>query len=311
MVLKRRDFVIAGASISGAQEQKECEEKGIAITHRSHQDLLGVEADIICIGVNFGARGKWVIEALKLGKHVLSDKPFCTAQSELKEIKRQLHNSPELQLFAQLDLRQQGILRSVRSIVRAGDMGKVLSVNISANHPLCSETRPEWYWESKKHGGTINDIGSHCFDIIPWITGVPIKKITGAYTGTTITEGKHKKFPNIGQVQFALEDNSACMVDLSYTLPDAFGYSYKGYWKFLFWCEKGVLEFGLNSQLMKHIAGESDPIEIAFLPYEGTILDEFIRAINGNPASGDLTSEASIIAAEYCLIAQELADSHN
>ena len=33
-----------------------------------------------------------------------------------------------------------------------------------------------WYFEDDKHGGTINDIGIHGIDLIPYLTGLSFKR---------------------------------------------------------------------------------------------------------------------------------------
>ena len=46
-----------------------------------------VECDAVGVGDYFAKRGSIAIEALKRGKHVISDKPLCTSLDELAQIR--------------------------------------------------------------------------------------------------------------------------------------------------------------------------------------------------------------------------------
>src|ERR1043166_6361363 len=51
-----------------------------AITHSSYKEMLdAVSCDAVAVGDYYGKRGAILIEALKRGKHVISDKPICTS----------------------------------------------------------------------------------------------------------------------------------------------------------------------------------------------------------------------------------------
>src|SRR4051794_20160283 len=62
---------------------------GVTITHRSFDQMLReVRFDPLAVGDSFGRRGAVIIAALEAGKHVISDKPICTALAELERIEQ-------------------------------------------------------------------------------------------------------------------------------------------------------------------------------------------------------------------------------
>jgi predicted dehydrogenase len=146
----------------------------------SYEKMLdSEEIDIIAVGDYFGRRGALAIEALQRGKHVLSDKPVCTRLEELDEIERLLAKN-HLVLGCQFDMRGNGHFRHLRRLVQEGTIGAVRAINVTGQHPLNYGKRPGWYFEEGKHGGTINDIGAHCFDYLPWITGLNFESVAAA-----------------------------------------------------------------------------------------------------------------------------------
>ena len=55
----------------------------------SYEQLLAdPRVEIVAVGDYYGVRGQRIIQALRAGRHVLSDKPLCTRLSELDEIAR-------------------------------------------------------------------------------------------------------------------------------------------------------------------------------------------------------------------------------
>src|SRR4051794_20173371 len=56
----------------------------IEITHSSIDGMLdAVPCDVVAVGDYYGRRGTLLIDALRRGKHVISDKPICTSLAEL------------------------------------------------------------------------------------------------------------------------------------------------------------------------------------------------------------------------------------
>jgi predicted dehydrogenase len=133
--------------------------------------LLGeVDVDAIAVGDYYSRRGAIVIEALRRGKHVLSDKPVCTSLTELEEIEALLRTT-KLSLGCQFTLRGSGVLRRARRAIAEGKIGPVHALAFKGQHPLNYGTRAGWYFEPGQQGGTINDIAIHAIDLIPWLTG--------------------------------------------------------------------------------------------------------------------------------------------
>ncbi|MEI9897337.1 MAG: Gfo/Idh/MocA family oxidoreductase [Chthoniobacter sp.] len=171
-VEEREDTEVAACCEEDAATRETLAAQGrVQITHPDFAAMLrDVECDVVAIGDYYAKRGELAIAALRAGRHVLSDKPLCTSLAEQEEIER-LAAQGGLLVGLQLDSRDYAAWRKLREIILSGEIGEVASVHIDGQHPLLPGSRPGWYFEEGKHGGTINDIGIHAFDFVPWMTG--------------------------------------------------------------------------------------------------------------------------------------------
>lgn len=309
--LKERDDVeIVAACEEDETARKVLVAEGKArITHDSYRRLLeSVECDVVAVGDYYGKRGSILIGALERGKHVISDKPICTSLRELDEIEK-LASEKKLVVGCQLDLRDSGVFQEMRRLIRAGEIGEVHAISFNGEHPLLWGSRPGWYFEHGKHGGTINDIAIHAMDAIPWITGLQFKNVNAARNwNARVKEAPHFK----DCAQFMLSMNNGCGVlgDVSYLAPDSMGYSIPQYWQLRFWGTDGLLE---NSNTTKEITvyHKADKAPRTVKPDGGSpggYLDAFIREIRGEKTNLHLSSTEVLRASRLTLQVQEAAD---
>jgi predicted dehydrogenase len=268
--------------------------------------LAEVPCDIIAVGDYYAKRGSMLIKALKAGKHVIADKPICTSLEELAEIEK-LAKANNLKVGCQLDLRTSVNITGARNLIRTGALGNIQAIQFGGQHPLMYGTRPGWYFEEGKHGGTINDIAIHGIDVIPWMTGLKFTEITAARAWNAFaTECPH--FNDAGQ--FMLKMNNGCGVfgDVSYFAPDSCGYSLPYYWRFTIWGTKGVAEFNYSDPGIKFAA--LGTVGISHLAQPSSLgpdyLTDFLADIAGKP--GDLDTATVIESSRNTLKVQEIAD---
>lgn len=254
--------------------------------------LADQRVDAICLGGCYGDRGGHAIAALKAGKHVYGDKPLCTSLDELAEMEK-LAKEKGLKLGCYLNLRFINGMKTIRQMIANGDIGEVGAVNMTAQHPLQYGIRPMWYFEKGKHGGTINDIAIHGVDLVRFLTGLGVKKVTAARTWNHFAD-KAPDFMDCGQFMVELDNGAGYMADVSYAAPASCGYALETYWRMTIWGTKGVIEYKMKSGL-KEAAIDGDDgalLQVAlngstgFAPvkkekYEVTGIGEFVKEING------------------------------
>jgi predicted dehydrogenase len=171
--------------------------------------------------------------------------------------------------------------------------------------------RPAWYFEPGKHGGTINDIGIHAIDAIPWLTGRTIAEVAAARAwNARLPQFPH--FQDAAQVMLKLDNGGGVLGDLSYLAPDGIAYSGDQYWRITCHGEAGVIETNYNAKTvtlwagseMKHFpAGPSNPTGC---------LDAFLDEIAGKPSdnTGALNTQTVLDASRRALLIQQAADEN-
>ena len=285
-----REVTVSGAWEENQEARAEAERSHeVQFCYNTYEALLkDPSVDAVAIGNYYGARGRMVIEALRAGKHVISDKPLCTSLAELSEIKK-LSKEKNLQIGLMLDLRYDKNVLAAKSVMT--EIGEVNNIYFGGQHPLLYGTRPGWYFEEGKHGGVINDIAVHGIDLIKFLTGLEPAEVLAARCWNKYAS-KEKQFQDSGQFMLRLDNNAGLIADVSYAMPDSIGFQSEFYWDFRIWGTAGMLAFSVNSdgaRLYKN--GEQAVRIISGITPSDDCLTNFIAAINGNNAACPATEE--------------------
>ena len=277
----------------------------VSITHESITTMLeSVECDVVAVGDYYGRRGSIIIECLKRGKHVIADKPVCTRLAELDEIER-LTSGKRLTLGCQLDMRDKGQFIRMRELALAGTIGDIHAISVGGQHPLLPESRPRWYFEEGKHGGTINDIGIHAFDLIPWMTGLSFELILAARNWNAMARD-YPHFLDAGQFMLRMTNGCGVLGDVSYLMPGTMGYTMEQYWRTILWGSKGMMEASLRAPEVL-LALTADQSQKRIAPAPGVVrgyLEAFRREVQGCPVPGAITTRDVITASRTALAVQ-------
>ncbi len=271
----------------------------------SYEALLGdPTVDIVAIGDYYGIRGKRVLQALRAGKAVITDKPLCTSPEELCEIER-LSREKSLPVGIQLELRDDAALQMTERIISSGELGDIRSVAFTAQHPLNYGTRPGWYFEEGKHGGTFNDIAIHAMDALTWITGSAYDKTLFARQWNEYAT-EVPQFKDCAQFNGQLENGAAVMADVSYAGPTA-AFSLPSYWRFTFWGTKGWLECKAGGTVVAVAAsGDAKPRTVETAQPVKRALEGFLNEVRAGVCANN--TESCIAASRAALMLQHFAD---
>ncbi|EDY19488.1 oxidoreductase domain protein [Chthoniobacter flavus Ellin428] len=308
-VEERSDTEVVACCEEDAATRDALAEKGrVKITHTDFATMLReVDCDVIAIGDYYGKRGSLALAALRAGRHVLSDKPLCTSLAEQEEIER-VAAERKLLVGLQLDSRDIAALRKLRDIILSGEIGEVASIHIDGQHPLLLGTRPGWYFEEGKHGGTINDIGVHAFDFVPWMTGHQ----WGEFRAVRSWNAKAREFPHFedsAQFMATLDNGAGILCDFSYLAPDTLGYKLPHYWHLLVHGTRGLAEthlFAKEITVIKDSSTEPELIPVGENRTRG-YLEDFLQEVRGQiPATG-FTSATCLKASRLALTVQASA----
>ncbi len=282
-------------------------EREVDCTHDTFDGMLRESGcTIVALGDVFAHRGAQAIAALQAGKHVISDKPICTDLAELDQIAR-LAKENGLSIGCQLDLVESGVMQQLKKVIGEGKIGSVCTITITAQHPLRLGSRAAWYFEPGLHGGSINDIGVHVFDLAPWLTGSPWKELIFAREWNA-KAASVPHFKDCAQFLAVLECGATCFADVSYLAPDTLGYELPQYWRVTIHGTKGMAETCFTQPHLIVVTNEDTvPQKLPPLAAPTGYLQNFLDEICNSPSTEGLTTARVLTSARSALEAQATA----
>ena len=303
-------YTVVAACEENAEAAAAAKERGIDITFTDfHEMMQQCEFDVLAIGDYFGIRGARAISALVAGKHVIADKPLCTSLAELREI-RHLAQTRSLKVGCMLDMRLNANVNAAKAVIDSGRLGEIHAISFGGQHPLSYGTRPNWYFEQGKQGGTINDIAIHGLDAVEYMTGHTITELTAARTWNAFATFAPVVFQDAAQGMFALDNKCGVMFDVSYFAPEKTGFANPFYWRFTIWGRNGVLEFNYaKAGCQLYLTGAEAVEEIPAATDNSDYLQIFTQEITTG-ADLPFGSEHIMDVSEKCLKLQAIADKN-
>ena len=296
--------IVAAAEENAAARKQLAESGQVRITHDDIAAMLkDIPCDVVAIGDCYGRRGAIAIAALELGKHVIADKPLCTSLDELETIRR-LAAEKRLSVGCMYTLRDSTAIAGVRRLIGSGKLGEIVQIQFTAQHPLLPGTRPGWYFEKGMHGGTINDIGIHAFDYLPFLLNSPMKRAIAAHTAN-VAFPEVPWFQNQATFMLEFENGAVASGDVSNFAP---GFGHPAYWRFTIGGTKGMLEWNPTPGVLVLRKGANVDEIVHPDPFTTDYLDDFLGELDGKP--GALTTASNLKTARLALQTQALANAN-
>jgi predicted dehydrogenase len=311
LVQKHQDIEVVAACEEHEPTRQDLTAKGhVTVTHDNLDTLFDdTEFDVLAVGEYFAQRGPTAIKALQRGKHVIVDKPLCTRLDEVDQLE-QLSAQSGLKVGCMLTMRDAGQSLGMRQLVQQGMIGEVHAITFGGQHPLLLDSRPGWYFEPGKHGGTINDIAIHAIDALPWITGQGFARIEAARCWNAFAP-EFPHFEDGGQMMLTLDNGAGVLGDVSYFMPDKAGYSLPQYWRLTLWGRLGLIETATTAkEIVLTLATDKEPQILPAPPANsGGYLESFLADIAGTSQPDQLDTAAVLKSARTVLKIQEAADT--
>jgi len=118
------------------------------------------------------------IRVMKHGKDYLTDKPGIITLEQLAEVKKVQQQTKRIYSIMYSERFENKGTEKASKLVAAGAIGKVIQTVNLAPHRIANNVgksglavRPDWFWDKKRYGGILTDIGSHQFDQYLHFTG--------------------------------------------------------------------------------------------------------------------------------------------
>jgi predicted dehydrogenase len=139
------------------------------------------------------------IQAMRHGKDFMSDKPGFVSLEQLEDVRRVQAGTGRI--FS-IDFSERlDVPSAVKAgeLVQAGVIGKVVQTIGMGPHRARMDTRPDWFFTTKRYGGIITDIGSHQADQFLFYTGSTEAEVVSAQVGN-FKYPQYPEFEDFGDV---------------------------------------------------------------------------------------------------------------
>jgi predicted dehydrogenase len=134
-------------------------EHGISRVHESYGSLLAdPDIDLVYNPTPNGLHGRWTINAVKAGKHVLAEKPFTANAAEAREVAAVVAASDRVVMEA-FHYRYHPVMLRTLEILASGELGALTSVEgafVAGGAP-----RDDIRWSWPLAGGALMDLGCY------------------------------------------------------------------------------------------------------------------------------------------------------
>lgn len=249
------------------------------------------------------------IRVMQHGKDYMSDKPGVTSLEQLAEVRRvQKQTGRIYSIMYSERFENKGTVKA-GELVKAGAIGKVIQTIGLGPHRMNPKTRPEWFFDLKRYGGIITDIGSHQFDQFLFFTGSNKAEVVASQIGNV----NHPQYPGLqdfGDVMLHGNGGSG-YIRVDWFTPD--GLASWGDGRLTILGTEGFIEVRKNVDIASHAGGNHlylvNQKETRYidcnnepLPYGTQLVDDVL-----NRTETAMPQEHCFLATELALKAQKQA----
>lgn len=130
------------------------------------------------------------VRVMQHGKDYLTDKPGIITLKQLAEVRKVQQETKRIYSIMYSERLENKGTEKASQLVKAGAIGQVIQTINIAPHRINNgigktglAVRPDWFWDKKRFGGILTDIGSHQFDQYLHFTGSTKAEVVASQIG--------------------------------------------------------------------------------------------------------------------------------
>ena len=158
------------------------------------------------------------IRVMQHGKDYLSDKPGITTLEQMAEVRKVQKETKRIYSIMYSERFENKATEKASELVKAGVIGPVIQTVNLAPHRI-GKGRPDWFWDKKRYGGILTDIGSHQFDQYLHFTGTTEAQVLMSQVGNVHHSDK-SLFEDFGDVMLSGNGGTG-YIRVDWFTPDA------------------------------------------------------------------------------------------
>ena len=261
------------------------------------------QPDIVVVAGRYDQNGPVVLEALRRGCHVISEKPAAFTLEAVAEIREEIARQNVVYTMM-LAIRYQLPYYTARQVVAEGVIGEPYLISGQKSYRW-GASRPEWYAEGEKYGSSMGWVGIHAFDFCRWIAGVQFSEVYAYHANLVHTE--RPGCQDVATVIAGLDNGGSATFTMDFLRPAAA--ATHGDDRARIVGSQGVLEVRDEGRRLHVITPEQDEPDWPLVDHGRTFFGDFMGALEG---TGELliTAEEALGITEFALKAAQAADEH-
>ena len=242
------------------------------------------------------------LRVMRHGKDYMSDKPGITTLEQLAEVRRVQRETRRIYSIMYSERLESKATVRAGELVKAGAIGRVIQTVGLGPHRINNGRRDPWFYDRRRFGGIICDIGSHQADQFLFFTGSTKADVVASQVGNV----QHPQYPNFEDFGDMLlrGDGGTGYVRVDWFTPD--GLSTWGDGRLTILGTDGFIELRKNVDLAGRPGGDHlflvDKKETRYIDCRG------VQLLYGEQLVEDILNRTeTAMSQEHCLLATELA----
>jgi len=151
--------LVAIAARSRDRAAEQASQYGVERVLDSYRDVVeDPDIDVIYNPLPNGLHGPWNVEALRAGKHVLSEKPSASNSEEARRV-RDVAASSSGRFMEAFHYRYHPVMKRMIELAGSGELGTINHVEVSMGFDLGNPEDPRWIFDLA--GGALMDVGCY------------------------------------------------------------------------------------------------------------------------------------------------------
>jgi predicted dehydrogenase len=139
------------------------------------------------------------IRVMQHGKDYLVDKPGITSLEQLAQVRKVQQQTRRIYSIMYSERVENAATVKAGELVKSGAIGAVIQTIGLGPHRMNLKSRPEWFFDRKRYGGIICDIGSHQCDQFLFFTGSTQAEVVASQVGN-VHYPQYPAFEDFGDV---------------------------------------------------------------------------------------------------------------
>ncbi len=200
------------ATRSGLGAHDTARAAGIPLVTTSADEILAdPDVDAVLIATRHDLHAEWTCRALEAGKHVLVEKPLGLTVAECRRVLEAASRTDRL-VAVGFNRRFAPLARTARDWVARIAEPKTIVYRVNAGR-LAPD---HWLRDPEEGGGRLRGEGVHFFDLVRWLVGAPVVRVTAEALGLAGTAD-----PDSATVTLRFDDGSLATIHYIGTGPSS------------------------------------------------------------------------------------------